>query len=295
MRSMKRMTIATVAFGVVVAGTAVGLALTGGTAKAGGITSCGGGGTGSGTSPVSCKLTDIAISQPISIELNATSMPDTLPVELAWSTSCTLNGTTTTNSGDDHMTTPAWDVLNMKVTNPDQCTVTVTATLTGTTNSSTGPTLTLNLDSNQNSPSASPSDSSSSTGSTSASVHQSHGFDGTCIDDKGNSSSVRATVQIWTCNSSDQAQNWSYWGSELHHGSLCLNAKGNGKQGSKLILWTCNGSANEIWIHKSNGEMVEKANGYKLCIDDPGYSTRNGTQLMVYACHNTPNQHWSVP
>jgi hypothetical protein len=295
MRSMKRMTIATAAFGVVVAGTLTGLALTGGTAKAGGISTCNGSGT-----PVACTMSGIVISQPITIELHA-AYSNASSVVLKWSTDCTLSGTDYTNSGSDTFTTsPAWDALNLKVSNPDQCTVSVTGTLPGTngnpaTSSATPspavPSLTVDIDSQQASASAS----ASSSGTTTSSVHQSHGFAGTCMDDKGNSSSVRATVQIWTCNSSDQAQNWSYWGSELHHGSLCLNAKGNGKQGSKLILWTCNGSANEIWIHRSNGEMVEKANGYKLCIDDPGYSTRNGTQLIVYACHNTPNQHWSVP
>jgi Ricin-type beta-trefoil lectin domain len=290
MRSMKRMTIATAAFGVVVAGTLTGLALTGGTAKAGGISSCSGSG-----SPVSCAISGAVITQPVTIELNAESSPSGLPVELKWSTSCTLNGTTTGNSGDDKLTTPAWDALAMNVTDPDQCTVTATATLTGTTSSSTGPTLTLNLDSNQNTPSASPSTSTSSAGSTGSTAHQSHGFDGTCLDDKGNSSSLRATVQIWRCNPADKAQNWSYTHSELRHGNLCLNAKGNGKRGSKLILWSCTGSANEIWIHRSNGEMVEKANGYQLCINDPRYSTKNGTQLIVYACQNTPNEHWSVP
>lgn len=290
------MTIATAAFGVVVAGTLTGLALTGGTAKAGTFTSC----TGSGT-PVSCKLDGIVISQPLTIELQAV-YSNASSVELKWSTDCMLSGAHYTNSGDNTFkSSPAWDTLSLNVTNPDQCTVSVTGTLPGTngnpgTSSATPspavPTLTVNIDGQQASASASASASSSGT---TTRVHQSHGFDGTCLDDKGNSSALRATVQIWTCNSTDMAQNWSYWGSELHHGSMCLNAKGNGRSGSKLILWSCNGAPNEIFIHRSNGEMVEKANGYKFCIDDPGYSTRNGTQLIVYTCHNTPNQHWSVP
>jgi hypothetical protein len=289
MRSMKRMAIATAAFGVVVAGTVTGLALTGGVAKAGQITSCAGSG-----SPVSCTVTDVAISQPTSVELNAEASASGLAVELKWTTSCVLNGTTTNNSGDDNLTTPAWDVLNLNVTDPDTCSVTATATLTGTTSSSTGPTLTLNVDANQ--PSASPTPSSSTSSSpVTTTVHQSRGFASKCIDDSGNSKSERAKVQIWTCSKTDQAQNWSYSGSELHHGSLCLNAKGNGAQGSKLILWPCTGAANEIFIHHTNGEWVEKANGSKYCIDDPGYSTKNGTQLIVYTCHNSLNQHWTMP
>jgi len=293
MRSMKRMTIATAAFGVVVAGAVTGLALTGGTAaRAGQISSC----TGTTSSPASCTLTAVVVTNPITIELFARFSPNSLSTEFKWTTDCKLSGNDTINSGTDTVKSePAWDVLDLKVSNPDQCTVTATATVVGTPPSGTTASLgDFEIDSNQNTPSASPSASSSSTGST-RTVHQSHGFDGTCLDDKGNSSAVRATVQIWTCNSTDMAQNWSYSGSELHHGRMCLNAKGNGKSGSKLILWSCNGAANEIFIHRSNGEMVEKANGYKFCIDDPGYSTRNGTQLIVYACHNTPNQHWSVP
>lgn len=57
----------------------------------------------------------------------------------------------------------------------------------------------------------------------------------------------------------------------------------------------CNGSANEIWVHKSNGEYVLKANGSSLCLDDPAYSTANGTQLIVYTCSGTRNQRWSLP
>jgi hypothetical protein len=40
---------------------------------------------------------------------------------------------------------------------------------------------------------------------------------------------------------------------------------------------------------------VEKANSYKLCIDDPAFSTKGGTQLMVYTCNNGANQHWTEP
>jgi hypothetical protein len=123
-----------------------------------------------------------------------------------------------------------------------------------------------------------------------------HGFGGTCLDDSGNSSAERAKIVIRTCSTTDQGQNWIYSGNELKiHSTLCVNAKGNAKSGSKLLLWKCDGSPNEIWRHKSNGEYALKANGYKLCLDDPAYSTANGTQLMVYACGDKANQRWSLP
>jgi hypothetical protein len=33
--------------------------------------------------------------------------------------------------------------------------------------------------------------------------------------------------------------------------------------------------------------------GSTLCLDDPAYSAKNGTQLIVYTCKNSANQHWS--
>jgi hypothetical protein len=41
------------------------------------------------------------------------------------------------------------------------------------------------------------------------------------------------------------------------------------------------------------GEYVLQAHGGQLCLDDPAYSTKNGTQLGVYTCNNGANQHWS--
>jgi hypothetical protein len=292
MRSMKRMAIATAAFAVVAGGTAAGLALTGGTAHAGEITSCSGTGA-----PVSCTVTDVDVEAPTSIVLVANSSPTGLKVEIKWSTVCDLNGNNVSSSGDNTSTTDYWDTIDLKVTDPDDCDVTATATLTGTT-ATNPPSLTLDVDAAQPTATSSPTPSSSSSATSvppAVTVHLSRGFAGKCVDDAGNSSSERAKVEIWTCSSIDEAQNWSYSGAELHHGNLCINAKGNGKSGSKLILWECTGSANEIWIHRSNGELVEKANGYKLCVDDPAYSTKNGTQLIVYTCHNTLNQHWALP
>jgi hypothetical protein len=105
------------------------------------------------------------------------------------------------------------------------------------------------------------------------------GFGGKCVDDAGNSSALRAKVAIWTCNSHDAAQK-------------CLNDQRSGGNGSKVILYTCNGGANELWAHKSNGEFVMKANGGQYCLDDPASSTHNGTQLIVWTCKNGTNQHW---
>jgi hypothetical protein len=30
-------------------------------------------------------------------------------------------------------------------------------------------------------------------------------------------------------------------------------------------------------------------------VDDPRSSTKNGTQLIVYTCHDSANQQWKLP
>ncbi len=139
--------------------------------------------------------------------------------------------------------------------------------------------------------------SSSSSSSTTPTTHVStvSGYGGKCVDDRGNSSSNKAEVIIWSCNSSDSAQGWTFSGGELKHNNRCANIQGNGGSGSKLILWSCTGASNEKWFHSSSdGEYVSAGTAHGLiCVDDPGYSKTNGTQLIVYKCHNTGNQHWS--
>jgi len=117
------------------------------------------------------------------------------------------------------------------------------------------------------------------------------------MDDRGNSSSNRAQIIIWSCNSSDSAQGWTFSGGELKHNGRCANIQGGGGSGSKLILWSCNGASNEKWFHSSSGsaEYVSAGTAHGLiCMDDPGYSKSNGTQLIVYTCHNSGNQHWTT-
>lgn len=74
-----------------------------------------------------------------------------------------------------------------------------------------------------------------------------------------------------------------------------MNDKANGGSGSRVVLYTCTGAANELWTHNSRGEYVLKAHHGTLCLDDPAYSKKNGTPLVVFTCHNTANQHWTLP
>jgi len=180
---------------------------------------------------------------------------------------------------------------------PDSCIVeTLTATLeagssAATATTSTTGSFTMDLEYTPGSGSSS----SSSSAPPTTHVSTVSGYGGKCVDDRGNSSSNRAQVIIWSCNSSDSAQGWTFSSGELKHNNHCANIQGNGGSGSKLILWSCTGASNEKWFHSSSeGEYVSAGTAHGLlCVDDPGYSKNNGTQLIVYKCHNSGNQHWS--
>jgi hypothetical protein len=319
MRKWKLAAAATAASGALAIGMFAAFTLTAkaGTEPQGG---CSVTGTGSETSALTCTAADTAangkaIPYPLSITIEATTStaasPDAdagLQVALSWSSVCTEpsgvqekasgSSTPTVAGGESSLTlTPNG---NFNVIDPTTCDLTVIGTVTGT-GALTATELSLTvLDDESAAASASPTASPTPSASSSApSVkhydNQVHGFDGTCADDKGNSSSKRAEVIIWSCNNTDQAQGWTYSGDELRIHGMCVNAKGNGKSGSKLILWSCTGSGNEIFVHNSKDEYVEKANGWSVCIDDPAYSTKNGTQLSVYKCNNGANQHYSKP
>jgi len=240
--------------------------------------------TGTATAKASCTVIK-TISNPATILYSVTvTQGSNQSATINWTATCKLGSYTATNFGGTAATTPNNGYLVLPFpTPPDSCAIRVGATLSTNKGSVQ---VAVNFAPNPNAPDP------TASAAPSGSVRLYRGLGGKCMDDKANSSANRAKVIIWTCNSHDKAQQWTYSGGKLKHNGMCLNDQRSGGNGSKVILYTCNGGANEIWTHKSNGEFVLKANGGKYCLDDPASSKHNGTQLIVWACHNTPNQHW---
>jgi Ricin-type beta-trefoil lectin domain len=211
-----------------------------------------------------------APSNPITITAAVTSSPD--EAEISWSVNCTQSTNQASSSGSFTGKTPFTHTIPHPFSRPDECGVVVTAGLSsGVGNihmtlswSSTPPPTAIK------------------------------GYGGKCADDTGNSSADRNKIQIWSCNAG-AAQNWAFSNGELVHNGKCMNDQASGGSGSKVILWSCDRASNELWTHNSRGEYVLQAHGGTLCLDDPAYSTKNGTQLMVYTCNNGANQHWTLP
>jgi hypothetical protein len=74
----------------------------------------------------------------------------------------------------------------------------------------------------------------------------------------------------------------------------CLDAWQSGTtNGTKIDLYTCNGTGAQQWTAGSNGSLVNPESS--LCLDDPSASTTAGTQLQLYGCNNTNAQVWHLP
>jgi GH25 family lysozyme M1 (1,4-beta-N-acetylmuramidase) len=119
------------------------------------------------------------------------------------------------------------------------------------------------------------------------------GYAGMCVDDWHSGIANGTKIDMYACNGT-AAQQWMLTTSgQLQVFGKCLDDTGWGGQGTGMELYTCNGGANQKWAHLANGEYVLASNG--LCLNDPGYATRNGTRLIIWACVGTANERWSGP
>jgi len=231
-----------------------------------------------------CTVSE-TITSPSSISFTESVTPQGQYPGYNYTLSCSLGSQSSTTSSSGIGLNIYTVQVPLPYTVPDSCTISVNADM-----ESGKPTNDLNVevDYTTGSPSSGP--------PPSGSVSVVKGYGGKCLDDRGNNSGHGTPVIIWSCNTHDSAQGWTYSGGELKHNGACANVQGGGASGHKLIMWTCNGSSNEKWFHSgSDGEYVlsGSSNGF-LCLDDPGYSKTNGTQLIVYTCHGTGNQHWTT-
>jgi hypothetical protein len=117
---------------------------------------------------------------------------------------------------------------------------------------------------------------------------------GLCLDDRNNSSSNGAVVQVWRCNGLPN-QKWQVMSDgTIRHNGLCLDARGSGTtNGTKVQLWACTGNGNQKWdtnnfrIHYDNPTAIGKV------LDDTGYGG-NGTQQQIWTNNGTVSQLWET-
>ncbi|MBV9447580.1 MAG: RICIN domain-containing protein [Streptosporangiaceae bacterium] len=122
---------------------------------------------------------------------------------------------------------------------------------------------------------------------------QIRGFGGTCLDDFHSGTVNRNKIDVYRCNGT-AAQRWVLASDgELQVFGKCLDDPAFGHRGTRLVLFTCNGGANQRWTHTAGGQYVLAFR--HLCLDDPGFSTANGTAVRVWSCDGGANQRWTRP
>jgi cell division septation protein DedD len=131
------------------------------------------------------------------------------------------------------------------------------------------------------------------------------GYDrGLCLDNSGNKSGIRNPIIQWSCNNKDAAQQFTLQtvGSNRFlvkdSRGTCVDDSGGGvgTRGHQVavITWACNRYDHaQVWMWSGSGGYHELKNAYNNgCINDPGYSKKAGTHLIIYSCVNTSNEHW---
>jgi hypothetical protein len=82
-------------------------------------------------------------------------------------------------------------------------------------------------------------------------------------------------------------------GSLLQVFGLCLDINGGGTaDGTKVDLYTCNGTGAQVWIPESNKELYNPQSN--KCLDDTSFGG-SGTQLQIWDCADSANQQWTLP
>ena len=120
------------------------------------------------------------------------------------------------------------------------------------------------------------------------------GYQGLCLDVAGDSNTDGSKVEIYTCNGTNGQQWTEEANGTVHSDGKCLDVAGGG---------TANGTLVNLYTCNGTGAQVwqPQSNGSLLnpqsgkCLDDTGSSTTLGTQVQISTCTGAANQSWVSP
>jgi beta-glucosidase len=120
------------------------------------------------------------------------------------------------------------------------------------------------------------------------------GYGGLCLDVAGDSNANGTKVEIYTCNGTNGQQWTEEANGTIHADGSCLDVTGGG---------TANGTLVDLYSCNGTGAQVwqPQSNGSLLnpqsgkCLDDTGWSTTPGTQVQIWSCTGAANQAWTRP
>jgi hypothetical protein len=117
---------------------------------------------------------------------------------------------------------------------------------------------------------------------------------GLCLDDRNNSSTSGAVVQVWGCNGKANQQWQVMSNGTIQHNGLCLDARNSGTgNGTKVQLWACTGKNNQLWDTKGWRVHYDNPAASSEVLDDTGWG-HAGTQQDIWTNNGGGNQVWTT-
>jgi GH25 family lysozyme M1 (1,4-beta-N-acetylmuramidase) len=124
---------------------------------------------------------------------------------------------------------------------------------------------------------------------------------GMCLNDPGNSSAAGTQATVWACDGKPR-QTWTHLqDGTLRINSLCLTIPGTTK-GAIPVLEPCTGLPGQQWrlayprvVNPGAGSRpIALVNpGSSMCLEDPGSSITNGTNVALWPCNGYKNEEWT--
>jgi len=120
------------------------------------------------------------------------------------------------------------------------------------------------------------------------------GYKGLCLDVAGDSNTDGTKVEIYTCNGTNGQQWTQRSDGTVRADGKCLDVAGGG---------TANGTLVDLFTCNGSGAQTwqPQPNGSLVnpqsgkCLDDTGFSTTPGTQVQIWSCTGAANQAWTLP
>ncbi|MFG1893641.1 ricin-type beta-trefoil lectin domain protein [Micromonospora zamorensis] len=118
------------------------------------------------------------------------------------------------------------------------------------------------------------------------------GVGGKCLDVDNAGTADGTKIQLWTCNGTT-AQSWTKVGDTYRVLGKCLDVDNGGTaNGTKVQLWTCNGTAAQVWQPQSDGSIRNPQSGKVL--EAAGGSSADRTQIQLGTYAGGAHQKWVV-
>lgn len=98
-------------------------------------------------------------------------------------------------------------------------------------------------------------------------------------------------LEIWDCDGT-ASQRWTVQGATLRSQGLCMDAAGAGTaDGTPVQVAYCSGNPAQRFALRSDGSIYSAYAG--KCLDVVDFGTSDGTKLQLWDCAGTSNQLWS--